>query len=122
MGVWTLVFLFGVLVEAIVQVAKGWVPENFAVPGWLWPVAAAVLGVAMCVTAGVDALSALGVKIAVPFIGQALTGLLVSRGSNFLHDVWDRLNSQTVIEISFEGFEDYIADVPSAASEETNAA
>jgi hypothetical protein len=94
MEVWALVLLFGILVEAIIQVAKGWVPETASVPGWLWPVVSAALGVAMCATAGVDALSALGVEISMPFIGRAVTGLLVSRGSNFLHDLWDRINGE----------------------------
>ena len=93
MTVWALVLLFSVLVEAIVQVVKGWVPGTAEVPGWVWPVTAAALGVAMCVTAGVDALSLLGVDMSVPFIGQALTGALVSRGASFLHDLWEKINT-----------------------------
>ena len=85
MEVWSLVFLFGVLVQAVVQVCKGFIPDAATVPAWLWPVVSAVIGIAMCVTARVDALSALEVDISVPYIGQAVTGLLVSRGSNFLH-------------------------------------
>jgi hypothetical protein len=91
MEVWALVLLFGILVEAIVQVAKSWVPETAEVPGWLWPVASAVIAILMCITAGVDALTALGVEITVPFIGKAVTGIFVSRGSNFLHDLWSRV-------------------------------
>ena len=88
-----LVFLFGVLVEAIVQAFKTGVPETVIPPAWLWPAISAGVGIAMCVTARVDALSAVGVEITVPFIGQAITGLLVSRGSNFLHDVWGKINA-----------------------------
>ena len=97
MEVWALVFLFGILVEAIVQVIKSGVPDTVNPPVWLWPVISAALGVAMCVTAGVDALSALGVEITVPFIGRAITGLLVSRGSNFLHDIWGRINNDIAV-------------------------
>jgi hypothetical protein len=93
MEVWALILLFGVLVEALIQVVKGWAPETATVPGWLWPVASAVIGIAMCVTAKADALTALGVEITVPYIGYAVTGLLVSRGSNFLHDFWDRIKN-----------------------------
>ena len=96
MEAWALVFLFGILVEAIVQVFKSGVPDTIITPGWLWPAVSAALGVAMCVTAGVDALSALGVDITIPFIGQAITGLLVSRGSSFLHDIWGRINQDDV--------------------------
>ena len=93
MEIWALVLLFGTLIEAIIQVAKGWTPENAEVPNWLWPVVSAGLGIVLCVTAGADALSALGIEITVPFIGQAVTGIFVSRGSNFLHDLWDRVNA-----------------------------
>jgi hypothetical protein len=92
MEAWVLVFLFAILVEATVQVVKGWVPESTMIPGCLWPVVSAAIGVGMCVTARVDALAAFDVEIA-PFIGQAVTGLLVSRGSNFLHDLWKRINA-----------------------------
>jgi len=91
---WALAVLFAILVEAIVQVVKSGVPETVAIPGWLWPAVSAVIGVVLCIAARVDALSALGVEITVPFIGQAITGLLVSRGSNFLHDLWKKINSQ----------------------------
>ena len=93
MEAWALVVLFAILVEAIVQVFKTGVPETVTPPSWMWPAVSAAIGVAMCVSARVDALSALGVEITVPFIGQAITGLLVSRGSNFLHDIWDKANS-----------------------------
>ena len=93
MEVWALVFLFGILVEAIVQVFKAGVPETVTSPSWMWPVVSSVIGVVMCIAAHVDALSALGVEITVPFIGQAVTGLLVSRGSNFLHDIWKKINN-----------------------------
>ena len=93
MEAWAIVLLFGILVEAIVQVIKAGVPDTVTPPGWLWPVVSSVIGVAMCVAAHVDALMALGVEITVPFIGQAVTGLLVSRGSNFLHDIWKKINN-----------------------------
>jgi len=97
MEAWALILLFGILVEAIVQVFKAAVPDTVVTPGWLWPVVSSVIGVAMCVTARVDALSALGVEITVPVIGRAITGLLVSRGSNFLHDIWEKIkNSDNV--------------------------
>ena len=53
MEVWALVFLFGVLVEAIVQIVKSGVPDTATTPGWLWPIVSSVIGVAMSVTAHV---------------------------------------------------------------------
>jgi len=103
MEAWALVFLFAILVEAIVQTFKAGVPEETKVPAWLWPAVSAVLGVVMCAAGGVDALSALGVEITVPFIGQASTGLLVSRGSNFLYDVWRRIKERPPDDMEAEG-------------------
>jgi hypothetical protein len=94
--IWALVLLFGVLVEAIIQVVKGWLPDAVIAPGWLWPVASAVTGIILSFAAGVDALSALGVEITAPFVGQVVTGLLVSRGSNFIHDLWKRIKNSNV--------------------------
>jgi len=99
---WVIVVLLAVLVEAITQVFKTGVPESVVPPGWLWPAVSAAIGIAMCVAARVDALSALGVEITVPFIGQVITGLLVSRGSNFLHDIWDKVNNRMQIFVDYD--------------------
>ena len=97
-----LVVLFAILVEAVVQAFKAGVPETVNVPAWLWPTVSAVVGVAMCVTAGVDALSSLGIKIRVAFIGQSITGLLVSRGASFVHDVWTKVNNRIQVFLDFD--------------------
>lgn len=50
-------------------------------------VGAAVLGIFLCVAAGVDFFMIVGIPLAIPFAGAVLSGLLVSRGANFLHDL-----------------------------------
>ena len=49
-------------------------------------IGAVILGVFLCLAAGVDFLNMVGVPLAVPYAGAVLSGLLVSRGANFLHD------------------------------------
>ncbi len=83
--------LAAMLVEALVQVIKGFVPNGISTPHWLWPLVSTVLGVALCVLARVDAVGALGLPLASPFVGEVITGVLISRGSNFEHDLWDHL-------------------------------
>ena len=100
---WALVVLFEVLVEALVEVIEAGLPDTITPPSWLWPVVSSVIGVAMCVAAHVDALAALGVEIAVPFIGQIITGLLVSRGSNFLRVIWKKINNSNGVDDEFKG-------------------
>lgn len=85
------VIAIAILVEALVQVLKGFAPDGATSPGWLWPVSSCVLGVMVCVLAKVDALALLGVALSVPYVGCVLTGVLVSRGSSFVHDLWQRV-------------------------------
>ena len=46
-----------------------------------------------------DMLSLLGIETVIPFLGIILTGILISRGSNFMHDLLVRLsNKNTDVE------------------------
>lgn len=88
-----MVFVLAVLVEAVLEVVKGGILEEGKAPGWVWPAVGAVLGVVVCVAAGVDVFALLGVELAVPYLGAGLTGVLISRGASFVHDVWGRLKA-----------------------------
>ncbi len=88
------VFLLAVAVEALIQVIKGWLPSNVQVPSWLWPALGAALGVALCLLANVDLLKLAGVDLRSPPVGMVLTGMLISRGASFVHDLWARVNGQ----------------------------
>lgn len=90
----TIVLVMAVLVEAIVQVIKGWVPESANTPAWLWPVVGAVLGVGVCVTASVDVFVLLGITLSVPLVGPVVTGILISRGASFVHDLWGKIKGE----------------------------
>lgn len=50
-------------------------------------VGALVVGVGVAVAGGLDACAAVGIPMAVPFLGSVLTGVLISRGANFVHDI-----------------------------------
>lgn len=59
-------------------------------PGYLKQVSAAV-GVVLCLTYRVDALSLLfALSPRWELLGQVLTGLLLGRGANFVHDLYTR--------------------------------
>ena len=45
------------------------------------------LGIFVAVYAGVDIFEIIGLPLALPFAGAVLTGVLVSRGSNVVHDL-----------------------------------
>lgn len=48
---------------------------------------ALVIGEIITFGAQLDILSAVGIPLRIPFVGMAFTGLLISRGSNFVHDL-----------------------------------
>jgi hypothetical protein len=50
-------------------------------------VGALVIGVGVAVAGGLDVCAAVGIPMAVPFLGSIFTGVLISRGANFAHDL-----------------------------------
>lgn len=50
-------------------------------------VGALMVGVLFAVGAGLDLCVLLGIEFAIPLVGQVLTGILLSRGANFIHDL-----------------------------------
>ena len=54
-------------------------------------VGALVVSLVICIYIKLDMLTLLGIKTTIPFIGIVLTAILISRGSNFLHDLLERI-------------------------------
>lgn len=82
------IIILAILVEAVVETVK------MAIEGGIkWPnIAAMVLGIAVCVLANKGILALVGVEF--PMWADAiLSGILVSRGSNFISDLFDRVNA-----------------------------
>ncbi|SKA90457.1 hypothetical protein SAMN05443428_11077 [Caloramator quimbayensis] len=50
-------------------------------------IGAIVVGILICVLAKVDLFKLFGVNLSIEYLGYILTGFIVSRGSNFLHDL-----------------------------------
>jgi len=50
-------------------------------------IGSAVLGILLCILANVDFFVLVGVELSIPIVGVILSGLLVSRGANFVHDL-----------------------------------
>ena len=88
------VFVAAILVEGLVQVVKTWVPEGIVEPGGLWPVVSAVFGVVLCVLGKLDILHIAGIRLEVPLVGALLTGVLISRGASFIHDLWAKVQGK----------------------------
>ncbi len=50
-----------------------------------------ILGMVMSVSYELDLPNHLGLKSTIPYVGSILTGILISRGSNYLYDLINKL-------------------------------
>lgn len=84
-----LIFLvIAILSEAVWETIKMVIPKE--IPPWLNQVAVIILAIFMCVTTGSDLFKMLGVFL--PWSsGAFFSGILCSRGANFLHDLFKRV-------------------------------
>jgi len=53
-----------------------------------------ILGVVVCLLAQIDIFPIVGLNMAVPFIGSVFTGIIVSRGANFVNDLFKKLKGE----------------------------
>lgn len=61
-------------------------------------VGALITSLIVCVGARLDLFSLLGINIYIPFLGTVLTGILASRGSNFIHDLIEKITNVKEVE------------------------
>ena len=89
----SLIAVCAILVEALTEYLDKLLPKKILSP---IPnqIVAVVIGILVCASAGADVFPLLGVPLAVPYLGAGLTGILVSRGSNFLHDLFSRIGKR----------------------------
>lgn len=77
-----------VVVEAVIDYVKTWAVQKKI----QWQQIFAVLfGIAISFAYCLDILAVVGIESPVPFVGNLLTGVLISRGSNYLHDLYNNL-------------------------------
>lgn len=83
-------FFLAVIVEGVITYIN-----QFFVKGVLkWEMVFSILlGVFVAVAYGVDMLAMVGMKTPIPLVGSILTGILISRGSNYVFDLIKTLTS-----------------------------
>ncbi len=94
MDVLVIATALAVLVESITEYIGGiwWQPGTNGNRVKFMSALAAVLGVLACLIFQVDLIATLGIKS--PFVswpGQILTGLIISRGSDFVHSIFKKM-------------------------------
>ena len=81
-------FLIAAVIEALWETAKMLWEDGKANPD---RIGAAVLGIVLCVAAGIDFFAMVQIPLSIPVLGMILSGLLVSRGANIVHDLLTRI-------------------------------
>ncbi|TDT63437.1 hypothetical protein [Fonticella tunisiensis] len=56
-------------------------------------IGALIIGLLLALGTGLDLMAMIGVPMKVPYVGMILTGLLISRGANFVHDILASINN-----------------------------
>lgn len=56
-------------------------------------IGALAIGLLLAIGTGLDLMAMVGVPLHIPYVGMALTGLLISRGANFVHDLLASINN-----------------------------
>lgn len=56
-------------------------------------IGALIVGLLLAFGSKLDFMEAVGVPIVIPYLGTILTGLLISRGANFVHDIVSSVNN-----------------------------
>ena len=91
-----ILLVLAVIAETIIMVLKAVFPFISNIPdSRVHPelFLAVLVGIMLCFGSGVRLLALLGIEFQYPVADFILTGLLVGRGSNFVHDLIGRLNA-----------------------------
>lgn len=59
-------------------------------------IGALIVGIAVSILAKIDIFAMQGISLSIPLIGWILTGILMSRGANFIHDLFNKLGDKEV--------------------------
>lgn len=85
----TLIIALAIVTEALVEYGKS-IGKAFVgndIKAAVTQVAAIVASVLLCFAAGADLFQVVGITFAWPWVGVVLTGVLGSRGANYLSDL-----------------------------------
>lgn len=85
---------FAQLILAAILVEAVW--ENFKM---IWQegkfninmIGSLILGIVICSFAGLDLFQMTGIGFSIPILGSVLTGIIVSRGANFVNDLFTKI-------------------------------
>ncbi|KAF0197470.1 MAG: hypothetical protein FD169_452 [Bacillota bacterium] len=84
------ILLLAIVVEQVTNIIKSALP---AIRDEWSRVSAIFVGIILCFATRIGILADLNVPVVYPAVDYIITGLLISRGSNFVHDMFEGVNS-----------------------------
>ncbi len=96
LGVFFSAMVLAFIVEAILEYVLGiwWQPLSGRMRKRVIMAVGLAIGISLCLVYRVDLLAELGFEATI--IGQMLTGAIVGRGADYLHNFWKRLRNAGV--------------------------
>lgn len=87
--------IVAILIEAVWENIKMvWQNGKFSID----KIGSLVISILICILAKIDIFPIVNLSIMVPVIGSILTGIIVSRGSNFVHDLFNKISGNKEVK------------------------
>ena len=84
--------MIAIIVEGMITYFK----EFFVTGTFPWQmILSLILGIIVAISYKLDLPKYLNIESHIPYVGCILTGILLSRGSNYLHDIFTSLNTSS---------------------------
>ena len=87
--------IVAILIEAIWENIKMvWQNGKFSIDR----IGALVISVLICILAKIDIFPIVNLSVSIPVIGSIFTGIIVSRGANFVHDLFNKISGDKEVK------------------------
>lgn len=87
--------IVAILIEAIWENIKMvWQNGKFSID----KIGALVISVLICILAKIDIFPIVNLSVSIPVIGRIFTGIIVSRGANFVHDLFNKISGDKEVK------------------------
>lgn len=87
--------IVAILIEAVWENIKMvWQNGKFSID----KIGSLVISILICILAKIDIFPIVNLSIMIPVIGSILTGIIVSRGSNFVHDLFNKISGDKEVK------------------------
>lgn len=86
----TTLLIVAILVEAIWENLKSIWDNGFNINR----IGSLILAMIICILTRLDLFAIVGISLSVPYVAYILTGIIVSRGANFVNDLFGRIRGE----------------------------